>query len=764
MKKFTKTLLMLILGSSAIQGQTFNFGSPRGYTEIDNKEIVFHKMPVKDNVQLLAQELLRRKSNFEKMLYFGTTIPQNVNIVSAGNVKILSNGDKITSYGISSAGALSLNLIFREFFLSPGATLYVYNAEKTNFIGAHTSLNNNVSNVIGTDLLFADKCVIELYEPKNQIGQSRLHLDEVIHGFESIYSTEKVLGSSGDCEFDVNCPIGAGWENQRNSAVMLVAGNGVCSAALINNTLNDLTPYVLTASHCGFDAAWVYRFRWESPVGQTVCGVAGASGNGPETMNINGGTLKADYGDSDALLTLLNSTPNPGWNIFYAGWDRSGIAATSAVGIHHPAGDIKKITFENEPLISTSFGGNPPDYHWGTTDWDSGVTEGGSSGSPLFDQNKRIVGQLHGGPSFCGGANLQDQYGKLSVSWNGGGTASTRLKDWLDPNNSNVAAIDGIDPAAGSVPLEGAVQSLTGISGKVCGTVVTPSFTLYNPGSTALTSATITYGYDGSFSQTYNWIGNIAQYANAVINLPAQTLTNGNHTFGVLLTQINGVADPVTTNNSITGNVLIVANPRTYTVEIKLDCYGSETSWLARKNGVTLASGGPYTNSTTPQIVISESFCVSAADTCFQFKIIDSYSDGFIAAGGCTLTGSAKVTSDLGIIVAEVVAAEGDFATYVGDSIIKNSTCLASNIGIETIESSLFLLYPNPTNSNAVLNFGELEGAKSIAILDASGKVLMRLETNKTKIELPLAKFSKGIYFVEIATENGVNVQRIVKE
>jgi hypothetical protein len=83
--------------------------------------------------------------------------------------------------------------------------------------------------------------------------------------------------------------------------------------------------------------------------------------------------------------------------------DNTGATPQSAVGIHHPSGDIKKISFENQPLISTTFGSCPPNSHWGVTDWDLGVTEGGSSGSPLYDQNHLIIGQLHGGASACGG-------------------------------------------------------------------------------------------------------------------------------------------------------------------------------------------------------------------------------------------------------------------------------------------------------------------------------------------------------------------------
>ena len=83
--------------------------------------------------------------------------------------------------------------------------------------------------------------------------------------------------------------------------------------------------------------------------------------------------------------------------------------------------------------------------HLRITDWDLGTTEPGSSGSPLFSPEQRIVGQLHGGGAACGN-NLSDWYGRLAVSWNAGGTAATRLRDWLDPVDGGATQVlDGRD-------------------------------------------------------------------------------------------------------------------------------------------------------------------------------------------------------------------------------------------------------------------------------------------------------------------------------
>jgi serine protease len=101
-----------------------------------------------------------------------------------------------------------------------------------------------------------------------------------------------------------------------------------------------------------------------------------------------------------------------------------------------------RIAIEDQALTTSAYGGGSGSTHWRVNDWDQGTTEGGSSGSGLWNQNKRLVGQLHGGSAACGN-NLSDYYGRLSVSWTGGGSAATRLRDWLDPANSGQTAIAG---------------------------------------------------------------------------------------------------------------------------------------------------------------------------------------------------------------------------------------------------------------------------------------------------------------------------------
>jgi hypothetical protein len=214
---------------------------------------------------------------------------------------------------------------------------------------------------------------------------------------------------------------------------------------MVNNTAQDQTPYFMTANHCGINsgtaASLVVYWNYKSP----TCGL---HGGGSLSQWQNGSYWRAAYSTSDFTLVELDDDPNPAYNVTFAGWDRTTADPTSAVAIHHPSCDEKSISFENDGCTTTSYlGTSSPGNgtHIRVIDWDLGTTEPGSSGSPLFDPNHHVVGQLHGGYAACGN-DLSDWYGKFSVSWTGGGTSSSRLSDWLDPGGAGAVSVDTLVP------------------------------------------------------------------------------------------------------------------------------------------------------------------------------------------------------------------------------------------------------------------------------------------------------------------------------
>ena len=210
----------------------------------------------------------------------------------------------------------------------------------------------------------------------------------------------------------------------------------------MNNTSEDCTPYFLTADHCltgGLDAVThpdaaglVFYWNYERPKCNNTCTVP--------TETTAGGTLVANYSPSDFALIELAENPADNFDVYFNGYNATNTAGSEGVGIHHPSGDAKKIATHSMSPITGSWGGTTID-HW-TLNWDAtsnghSVIEGGSTGSPLYDSNSRVIGQLHGGSSInCSDpANDPGIYGKVSYSWfNIGATIpKQRLHDWLNP-------------------------------------------------------------------------------------------------------------------------------------------------------------------------------------------------------------------------------------------------------------------------------------------------------------------------------------------
>ncbi len=379
---------------------------------------------------------------------FGYPYEVAYDLTNSGTWDTLADGSRIWRLRIECPEAYSINLVYRMFWMPPGARFYIYNEDRSHLIGAFTERNNKEYGEFATAPVPGAVSILEYYEPAAVSGQGLLSIQRIVHAYRDIFAIAADkdaagFGGSGSCNNNVNCPEGALWQDDKRAVAMILTSGGfrLCSGALVNNLREDLTPYFLTANHClGGEATWVFMFNYESP--------ACANVDGPTWMTVSGSIRRANYANSDfALLELLEQPPDS-YNVYYAGWSAINEPAPSGVvGIHHPSGDIKKISFDYDAVVSANYGGSTGGTHWRVVAWNDGTTEGGSSGSPLFDSlTHRVVGQLHGGTASCASIT-SDYYGKIAMSWNGGGTSATRLRDWLDPDNSGILQLDGLDPA-----------------------------------------------------------------------------------------------------------------------------------------------------------------------------------------------------------------------------------------------------------------------------------------------------------------------------
>ena len=422
-KKF-KFLWIII--NSVLFAQLSIESSPKSIELNLNQIIPIITMEKLDEEKFLMEDQIE---HLDKSIPYRFGAPFNVNLdLNNSGQWIETELGRVWFLSIKSESAYSINLIYDNFIIPEGAEMFVYDENMEHVLGAFTHLNNKEYKTFSTAPTKGDVTIIEYFEPYDVDFNGQISIGSVIHGYRDVFFNQtRGYGDSGSCNNNVNCSEFSEWSDEVRSVAMILTSGGsrLCTGTLINNVRQDLTPYFLTANHClGGDQNWIFMFNYESP----VC----SNQNGPTNMTVQGSTRLVNSSTSDVALLRLNETPPEEYEVHYAGWDATGITPSIPVGIHHPSGDIKKISFDYN---NASNAGN----YWDVNQWEDGTTEPGSSGSPLFDGNsQRIIGQLYGGTASCTSITY-DTYGKFSTSWNLG------LNTYLDPDNTGTNFIDGID-------------------------------------------------------------------------------------------------------------------------------------------------------------------------------------------------------------------------------------------------------------------------------------------------------------------------------
>lgn len=372
---------------------------------------------------------------------------------------------KIWLLAINAPQAQSINLILNPFNLLQGSKLFFYDSSQTQVLGAITFLNNKPTDILPLSIINGQKIYCELQMPLYANDYGSFTISQVSiepkSGSQLKSVEDKYFGRSESCNVNVNCNRSSGVQLQKNAVCRIVySGTKRCSGTLINNLDNDGTPYVLTAAHCVntdyLASTAVFYFNYESPTCENIDGT---------NHSISGSTLIAagyhvpNEPDSlDFALLKLSEMPPLSYFPYYSGWDATGIVPDSTFSIHHPQGDIKKISVDSE-MPSTSSAGNGFDdnTHWYIMDYDYGTTESGSSGGGLIDNNLHLIGTLTLGNPACSEI-MSDNYQKLAHAYNDYSDEKYQLKKWLDPSQTGKLICDGFDAAG---VLKNSAQSLT---------------------------------------------------------------------------------------------------------------------------------------------------------------------------------------------------------------------------------------------------------------------------------------------------------------
>lgn len=466
MKKLLLFFAILFFFATYLPAQ--NDFVPRQKFVLDNNVPV--KMIAAPDLEALHLEDIQR-DKLGLLYRIGLASTVNITPLNSGIWTTLPNGDRKWQLVVKSSGAEALSFLFETFKLYGASTLVITDLNGKLVHNPLTSEDVESHFRQHAALCFGEELLLTLIEPK-YTQSSELFLDRVMYNYRATGNPNfQKINESDPCEINVNCsPVGDLWQDEKKGVarILVVEGNfsGYCTGSLINNTSQDCKPYFLTALHCGVSATaanmtqWKFYFKYEAP----SCTNPSTAGTLDDYF-ITGCLRIADSGDnggdsgSDFLLvklgsstneaTIINNLKSANFSAYWNGWNANTTATTGGVGIHHPSGDIKKISTFSGTSVSAGWNGNGLLSHWRQS-WSSnsnghGVTEGGSSGSPLFNNSQGyIIGTLTGGGSSCNSPTSQDYYGKMSYHWTSNGTTNAeRLKPWLDPTNSGVLTLAG---------------------------------------------------------------------------------------------------------------------------------------------------------------------------------------------------------------------------------------------------------------------------------------------------------------------------------
>ena len=445
MKRFFAFWVIFVLTFFYVNGQPSLNEKPVSFSE--------HLVPINMVELYLADSMEIDVERTALPMRAGQTIKLNDEIVSLGVWSQVNDRTAVWRIAFHVKKARKLNVYFKNFELDKNDRLFLYAQDEERYLGAFSVLNNG--EVFASGMVDGPYLTIELVS--DHIKKLPFKIEElgvVTH----VYDTGKDFGGAGECEVPVNCPEGDRWQKQKTGVarILVKEGSGLywCTGSLINNVKKDGKPYFLTANHCGRNATasnylqWVFDFNYESencerpvyePVPFTLTGAyLKAHGNTPDKNNA-----------SDFKLLLLKDTVPSEVSLYFNGWDRTEEVPTHGVVIHHPQGDIKFISTYDHASSSYYYGDDDPEapfwkVTWMPTESGHGVTEGGSSGSPLFNEKGLVVGTLTGGDASCSQQEAPDYFGKFGFHWDQNGESSdSQLAPWLDPDHTGQMQLKG---------------------------------------------------------------------------------------------------------------------------------------------------------------------------------------------------------------------------------------------------------------------------------------------------------------------------------
>ena len=821
-------IILLIFFCSFTYGQISELGEPYSFShnvKIDIDKVV---MPKINN----ADEQLNANSDCPqcKSLQFAETFAVNYNLNNSGTWQTLSNGDKLWRLAIKSENAYSINLIFETYYLPVGAKLFIYNKEKTHIIGAFTHKNNKYDKILPTMPVKGDEIIVEYYEPKNVEFSGELSISQVAHDYIGIFkylqTKDESFGTSGDCNVNVNCEEGDDWQFEKRSVCrIMLDGYSLCTGSLINNTRFDGKPYFFTSEHCISNQTeasnLVFIFNYESPTCENVDGSVNQSiaGAFPRTI--------ADNTNLDFCLLEMSTIPPQEYQPFYAGWTIDTQPAENTTCIHHPRGDVKKITKDYDaPLTSNNVWGYIDSSHWHITEWELGTTEPGSSGSPLYNENHQIIGNLTGGDAYCGN-NVNDYYAKFSLSWDAYPTANQQLKYFLDPDTTNIESLIGYDPYNAQYQTDIEFVEIISPSRNYCiADSIEPVFIIRNKGENNIDSVIICYQLNQQEPDSIMYRQTLKTNDTDTIYFDKVELLGNFYTLKTYTTKPNNISDDNNLNDTLSFDFEVyTATPQPEIIPITKFCENNlvanyctnffKTYNWSVSGGIILNEADNDTISVLWDFDFDKSIDLQVTDECGM-----NNSDGYIPEKSSAVI-SLTIQTDNAADEISWEFRDDDYkilysgGNYENNTTIIESFCIDINkcynfciydagnnglccdngkgnvilfnlthgyiisqfnsydshkfinfctepISVDEISSSEIKIYPNPTN-NVLKIESEAQNIVQVEIYDIYGQLIITNEPKNRTSEINLANLNKGLYIVKIYFNNSIISRTIIK-
>jgi lysyl endopeptidase len=340
-----------------------------------------------------------------------------------------STGGVVARFDVTSPGAKALRLGFAVGNVPDGAALrFVGSADPSNVFAASADGLADSEGQYWSPVVLGDTVQVEVQlASMNDREAFELSLMGASHLFADPTRTDSELqkaiskAGSQSCEVNIVCSSDTAAKATAAAVARMVyttsGGSFLCTGTLLNDTVTTTSrPFFYTANHCISTSTVANTLQTFWNYQATTCG---GTSPGTFTTRTGGAFLRATDFNSDITLLELKEAPPSG--ALFAGWNAGTLANNSGiVGIHHPAGDVKKIslgTMTNNG--APGFGGKTGAYY--QVVWRSGVTEGGSSGSGIFTKSSsgsyQLRGGLLGGSSFCTAQSSPDIYSRMDLKF-----------------------------------------------------------------------------------------------------------------------------------------------------------------------------------------------------------------------------------------------------------------------------------------------------------------------------------------------------------